>query len=59
MRIPTEQKTLTSMSWGVFVDCPASNLVLENLPNSVPDATTNDGSSKYPDSGVVTTTTTS
>lgn len=59
MRIPTEQKTLTSMSWGVVVDCPASNLVLENLPNSVPDATTNDGSSKYPDSGVVTTTTTS
>lgn len=57
MKIPTEQKTMTSMSWGVVVDCPASNLIIENLGAGVPDAKTDDGYSKYPLSGNATTTT--
>lgn len=57
MKIPTEQKTMTSMSWGVVVDCPASNLIIENIGSGVPNATTDDGVSKYPLSGNATTTT--
>lgn len=37
MRVPTQMQTLTSMTWTVIVECPASSLILENISSDVPE----------------------
>jgi hypothetical protein len=38
MKVPTQEQTLTSMTWTMVVECPASNLILENIAFDVPEA---------------------
>lgn len=40
MAVPTKQQTLTSVTWTMIVECPASNLILENFNDSVPEYAT-------------------
>jgi hypothetical protein len=56
-KIYTEQKTLNSFTMGMHVECPRASIVLENVGEQVPDATTDDGSSVYPNDGSGVTTT--
>jgi hypothetical protein len=56
-KIYTEQKTLNSFTMGMHVECPRASIVLENVGEEVPDATTDDGSSVYPNDGSGVTTT--
>jgi hypothetical protein len=41
MEVPTQEQTLTSLTWTVVVECPAANLIIENFNDLVPDATDN------------------
>ena len=57
MKIPTREQTLTSMTYAVVVECPQSNLVVENFALTKPTIT-DDGVSTYPSNQSTTTTTT-
>lgn len=37
MRVPTKKQTLTSTTYGVVVECPANNLIIENLSSDTPE----------------------
>jgi hypothetical protein len=56
MRTNTKQTTLSSTTWTVLVDCPKSNLVLENFSSGTPAVTAS--TAKYPIDGTTETTTT-
>lgn len=56
MRTNTKQTTLSSTTWTVVVDCPKSNLVLENFSSGTPAVTAS--TAKYPIDGTTETTTT-
>lgn len=58
MRVPTQEQTLTSLTWTMIVDCPMSNLVLENFSDEVAEHASQ-GSVSYVSGGGQTTTTTS
>lgn len=55
MNIPTEEKTLTSMTFTTVVECPASNLILENFSDETPEPTTNADGIVYPPTSEFTT----
>lgn len=57
MRVPTQEQTLTSLTWTMVVECPAGNLILENIAATVPSIV-KDNSVVYPTGGATTTTTT-
>lgn len=57
MKVPTEEKTLTSVTWTAVVECPAGNLILENFSSEVPEPSTNPDDIAYPPVTSVTTTT--
>lgn len=46
MAVPTKEQTLLSMTWTMIVECPASNLILENFSDDVPEYATLSG--QYP-----------
>lgn len=54
MKVPTREQTLTSVTWTIIVECPSSNLIVENFSSQVPEAVILVGN--Y--SGTTTTTTT-
>lgn len=58
MEVPTQEQTLTSMTYTVIVECPASNLIIENFSSAVPE-TTDDANIVYDGSSSTTATTTS
>ncbi len=58
MKVPTNTQTLYSVSWTMIVECPASNLILENFAPTQPDST-GDPSHDYTNQSTSTTTTTS
>lgn len=61
MAVNTQEQTLISMMYTVIVDCPNSNLVLENFNGSIPEPTNNPGGIVYGSGslgGTTTTTTT-
>jgi hypothetical protein len=37
MKVPTQTQTLTSMTWTIVVECPASSLILENISSTIPE----------------------
>lgn len=57
MEVPTQEQTLTSLTFTVIVECPASNLILENFSGEVPDEV-DDSDIDYSGGETVTTTTT-
>jgi hypothetical protein len=57
MAVPTQEQTLTSMTWTMIVECPAGNLILENIAATVPSITA-DPNVAYPNASTTTTTTT-
>jgi len=42
MEVPTQEQTLTSLQYTVVVECPASNLILENFSGDVPEYVDNE-----------------
>jgi hypothetical protein len=61
MKVDTQEQTLMSMTWTMVIECPASNLVLENFNGSIPEPSVNPGGIVYgsgSQSGTTTTTTT-
>jgi hypothetical protein len=56
MAVNTQTQTLTSLTWTMIVECPASNLIIENFAGVIPEHATLAGS--YPGSHTSTTTTT-
>jgi hypothetical protein len=49
MKVPTQTQTLTSMTWTIVVECPASSLILENISDDVPEhsGVSDDGAIDY------------
>lgn len=37
MKVPTQTQTLTSLTWTIVVECPQSNLILENISSDIPE----------------------
>lgn len=58
MKVPTEQKTLSSVTWTAVVECPAGNIILENFSSEVPEPSTNPDNIAYPPDTSSSTTTT-
>lgn len=56
-KIPVNETTINSFTWGMHVECPRASIVLENVGKQVPDGTTDDGYSLYPNDGSGVTTT--
>lgn len=56
MKVPTKEQTLTSITWAMIVECPASSLIIENFSGAVPEYKTLSGS--YPGSNTTTTSST-
>lgn len=57
MATNTKKQTLNSMMWTVIVECPASNLIVENFTSAVPEYETPSGPS-YPPATSTTSSTT-
>lgn len=57
MKVPTQEQTLISLTYTVIVECPASNLIIENFSSAVPDYV-DDAAIDYSTGSTVTTTTT-
>lgn len=57
MKVPTQEQTLTSLTWTMVVECPAGNLILENIAATVPSIVVVPGTA-YPSAATTTTTTT-
>lgn len=55
MSVPTEEKTLTSVTFTTIVECPAGNLILENFSSETPEPTNNPDSIVYPPTSAFTT----
>ena len=56
MEVPTKETTLTEVGYTVVVECPASNLIIENFSSAVPEYATQVGN--YPASATSTTSST-
>lgn len=56
MAVPSMETTLTEVGYTVVVDCPASNLIIENFSGAVPEYATQVGN--YPASNTSTTSST-
>jgi len=57
MAVNTKQQTLTSMMWTMVVECPASNLIIENFNGEIPEHATASGPT-YPPATSTTSATT-
>jgi len=57
MATNTKRQTLTSLMWTMIVECPASNLIVENFTSAVPEYATASGPS-YPPATSTTSSTT-
>lgn len=57
MKVPSQEQTLTSVTYTVIVECPAGNLILENFSSADP-ATTDDGTEYITTTTSTTSTTT-
>jgi hypothetical protein len=58
MDIPTQEQTLRSVTMATVVECPMSNLIIENFAPGLMDVTTYNRAARYPSTGATTTTTT-
>lgn len=56
MKVHTQTQTLVSLTWTMVVECPASNLIIENFDDTIPEHATLTGA--YPGTHTSTTTTT-
>ena len=56
MATNTKRQTLTSMMWTMIVECPASNLIVENFTGDVPEYATASGPSYPPASSTTSAT---
>lgn len=56
MEVPTKEQTLMSVTWTMVVECPMSNLILENFSGAVPEYANLVG--KYPPTNTTTTSST-
>lgn len=57
MATNTKRQTLTSLMWTMIVECPSSNLIVENFTGAVPEYATSSGPS-YPPATSTTSSTT-
>ncbi len=58
MKVPTKEQTLMSITMTTVVECPMSNLIIENFASGLMDVTTYDQNARYPATSATTTTTT-
>jgi hypothetical protein len=58
LQVNTQRQTLFGMRYCVVVECPASNLILENFSSAVPEPSNVNPTAGYPTFGTVTSTTT-
>lgn len=57
MKVHTQEQTLMSLTWTFVIECPKSNLIIENISSVVPEHATA-ASNDYGGTGSATTTTT-
>jgi hypothetical protein len=58
MKVPTKEQTLMSVTTTTIVECPMSNLIIENFASGLMDVTTYNQNARYPSTSATTTTTT-
>lgn len=58
MDVPTRQQKLTEMTYTMVVECPASNLIIENFSNEIPEPSVLPPGLTYPATTTTTTSTT-